>query len=446
MGKKASGNKRGRSGGDTGEVWGSTDHAIRKAKHERKLTMNEKQIRRDRRTALLTRGSKQKVEEGKIRLHIKRVQRQIDTLRKRLERWDSVEEQKLKEEQDKAERKRMEEELNPSSQKKTGRRKGPETWKLKGAARPAHMVYDFDTRYVDPHIKAHEEAKLKAQRQQNIFATCKGKFGEEEDRNVPQPFCREFLSLLMQLGNLSMQGKQLKSARQAFLECMELDSSTTPITPARCQLMRMYLDANRPDSARRLWERVGVQDRSVWIRYSAALIEYVSWKILGEEGSTEESAELLLAHAIKANIFCAYYLAFFDTFNDVMDYTDDIEDAHEGSPLEEAIEYCNSEQMGAWHGTEGALDWIRQVLLRALHSDSVANGELVPSDLEWRKPLVAVKEQTETEQEDDDEEDKDSSDGHTSEDEVSTADVQMFAGMFETAMEMLEEGGSLNKK
>ena len=33
---------------------------------------------------------------------------------------------------------------------------------------------------------------------------------------------------------------------------------------------------------------------------------------------------------MKENVFCAYYLAFFDTFHDGMEYTDDIEDANEG--------------------------------------------------------------------------------------------------------------------
>jgi hypothetical protein len=448
MGKIASSGKRGRSG-DT-PVWGSTDHAVRKAKQERKLETSEKQQERERRSALLTRGSKQKKEEGKIRLHIKRVQRQIDTLRKRLEKWDDEEEKRLRKAQEAAERKRLAEEINPPEKKKG--RKGPETWKLKGAARPAHLVYDFDTRYVDPHIKAHEDAKKKAQRCRNIFAICKGKFGEEGS-GAPQPFCREFLSLLTQLGNLSMEGNQLKTARQAFLECMELDSPTNPITPVRCKLMRMYLESNRPDSARRLWERLP-EDSSVWIRYSAALIEYVSWKILGEEGSTAETAELLLAQAIKANLFCAYYLAFCDTFNDVMDYTEDIEDAHEGFPLEEAIEYCNSEQMGAWQGTEGALEWLRNVMLQALHSSTVANGELLPSDLEWRQKLANAKEQSEADEDSDDEADedsddeadKDSDDEQTSDEEGSKADAEMFAGMFETAMEMLEEAGAFRKK
>merc|ERR1712161_41015 len=129
-------------------------------------------------------------------------------------------------------------------------------------------------------------------------------------------------------------------------------------------------EANRPDSARRLWENLSPTDPAVWIRYSAVLIEFVSFKILREEGSSESKCEFHLAAAIKSNIFCAYYIAFFDSFNKVMEYTEDIENADESSPLEEAIEYCNSEQMGAWLGTNGATDWVRNFLVRNLNSDS----------------------------------------------------------------------------
>merc|ERR1712174_10313 len=118
----------------------------------------------------------------------------------------------------------------------------------------------------------HQDARTKALRCRNVLILCKGKFGNENDKDVPQPFCREYLSLLMQLGNLCMHSQQIKNARKYFLDCMELDSSVHPITPARCQLMRLYLEANRPDSARRLWERLSPTDPAVWIRYSAVLV------------------------------------------------------------------------------------------------------------------------------------------------------------------------------
>jgi tetratricopeptide (TPR) repeat protein len=468
MGKIES-SKRSRGSGDN-TVWSASDHTIRKAKQQRKG--DEKQEERERRSALLTRDSKEKREAGKLRLHIRRAQRQIEKMRERLGAWDDEEEKRLDQKLKEEERKRQAEEDNPTIKKKG--RLGPETWKLKGAARPAWQVYDFDVRYVDPYIKAHKDAKDKAQRSRNIFSICNKRFGEER-QDVPQPHCRGFLSLLMQLGNLSMQANQLKSARNAFLECMELDSIEHPFTPARCQLMRMYVDANRPDSARRLWERLPASDPSVWIRYSAALIEFVSWKHLEEDGSTQQTAEVLLARAIKANIFCAYYLAYFDTFREIMDYVDEVEDAHEESPLEEAIEYCNSEQMGAWQGTEGACEWIKSVILKAVHGESVANNELSKSDLEWRERLQRIKEDcaaakdeaiSETDKDDDGDGDKDddgdddkdddgdgdkdddgddNGDDEGDDDDDGEVDVGMFAGMFETAMEMIEDEDGFKK-
>lgn len=461
MGKKIGGSKRTASGGKnegSTEAWTKTDHAIRTAKKLRK-TDTEKAVERSRRSALLTRDSKEKREEGKLKLHIKLVQRQIDKLRQRLQAWDDQEERRLETERLEKERKDAEEAQAP---KKRKGRKGPETWKLKGAARPASQIYDFDTRYIDPHLKAHEEAKQKALRIRNIFSLCKGRFGDEESSDVPQPFCREFLALLMQLGNLSQQADQLKTARAAFLECMELESANPNTTPARCQLMKLYLEANRPESARRLWEKLSPSDSSVWIRFSAALIEYVSWKVLEEEGSTEETARRLLTQAIQSNVFCAYYLAFWESFEGVMEHTEEIEDANEDYPLEEAIEYCNNEQgYGAWQGTEGAVDWIKHTILATLNG--VSEFGLTKDDMVWRSKLADIKasydvnaesakagdgEQHERNKsssgseksiEEQEEEDSDDDD----DDEEEEVDGAMFAGMFELAMEMLEDSGKI---
>ncbi len=456
MGKKISGNKRSSNSG-TGkegstEVWTSTDHAIRMAKKQRKVDDADKAMERARRSALLTRDSREKREQGKLRLHIKLVQRQLDKLRQRLQAWDDQEEKRLEQERLEKEQ-RMQEEAEAGPKKRTVR-KGPETWKLKGAARPAWQVYDFDTRYVDPHLKAHEEAKAKAIRIRNIFALYKGRFGDESSADIPQPYCREFLALLMQLGNLSMQANQLKTARQAFLECMELESPAPPTTPARCQLMKLYLESNRPESARRLWERLSPDDPSVWIRYSAALLEYVSWKLLDESGSTEESARALLIKAIQTNVFCAYYLAFWESFKHVMEHVEDIEDATEEHPLEEAIEYCNREQgYGAWQGTEGALDWIQKVIVSALNGGS--GKDLSKKDLEWKEKLKVIGEEyaahANVEGGDGDDcddstsgvDDNGSDDEEKEEDDESKVDGAMFVGMFETAMEMLEDSGKV---
>jgi tetratricopeptide (TPR) repeat protein len=416
--------KRGRC--STGAAWTGFDHAIRSMKKQKKKEEEEDAppslSQRERRTMARTRDSKEKRDAQKLHLHITKTQREIDKLRERLENWDDVEEAK------KGQREASNE---PSIKNKKGR-KGPETWKLRGAARPASEVYDFDTRYEDPHLKAHEEATAKAKRQRNVLAIYKGRLGDESsDDCPPQPHCRNLLALLMQLGMLQLEAKKYKAARAAFLECMELDGTEHPITSARARLMRLYLEANRPDSARRLWERLS-NDTSAWIRYSAALVEYVSWKILGEEGSSQSSAEALLAQAIRSNVYCAFYIAFHDFFESVMEYTDEIEEADEGT-LEEAIEYCNSEQWGAWIGTDGAVEWVLEVLLGATQGRQPGSegGTLQPSDLEWKERLREIEQLCDREE------------GTRTGEEDEGVDVAMFAGMFRTAMEMVEDSGEL---
>jgi len=406
--------------------------------------------------SFLAHDGKNQIEAKKISLHITKLKREIEQLRKRLKSWDDVTEAKIERERiakEELERKRkLEEEENFGKPKKRKRRPGPETWKLRGAARPAYEVYDFDTRYVDPYMKEHEEAKARANRSRNIFALFKGQFGisSDEKNGPPQPACRNFLSMLVQLAHLSEEARKFKTAREAFLECIDLegDNNGEPsITNARSHLMRMYMEANRPESARRLWERFPT-DSSAWVRYSAALVEFVSWKLLNEEGSTEQSSERLLAHAVQSNVYCAFYLAFHDTFQSVFEYTEDIEDAHERT-LEEAIEYCSSEQMGAWLGTEGALEWIKNNLLDILQNGKSKYGFINRTHLDWNHSLLDAEIQYKEKKRMEDERihlDNVDNKGNTEEDqeeeETDGADFIMYSGMFRTAFEMLDESGA----
>jgi predicted RNase H-like HicB family nuclease len=417
------------------ETWTGFDHAIRAARKAK--SDGEETSYRERRLAALNRDSKAQHESHKLRLHIVKTERELDRLRERLSAWDDVVEEER--EKNRLENERKSHEQQDEHRTKKGK-KGPESWKLRGAARPAWEVYDFDTRYVDPYLKEQEEAHNKAKRARNILMLYKGRLGEESDNGPPQPQSRNFLALLIQMGHLCLQAKKFKAARAAFIECMDLDGAEHPITTARCHLMRLYLEANRPESARRLWERLP-NDKSVWIRYSAALVEYVSWKLLKEKGSTRESAEALLAQAIQANVFCAYYLAYFETFESVMEYTEDIEDAHEQT-LEEAIEYCCSEQHGAWLGTDGAIEWLQRFILHALNGRPVAGGALRSSDMEWQDRLVQLEIEYETRKSDGNSDeprsDDDDDDSRSDEDEP---DTKMFAGMFRTGLEMLQDRG-----
>jgi len=416
------------------------------------------------RSVHLSHDNSEKKQQSKLRLHISKVKRETQALRERLEAWDEVDEKRLHHEQVLKQRKEEEEQRNGNIKKKKRGRLGPETWKLRGAARPAWEVYDFDTRYVCPHLKAHEDARVRAKRIINAFHVCKGHFGQitpdsEKTDDVSGGSlvavselllhaCQSFLSSSMQCALLNLDAKKFKYARQILMEVVELEgeSAHTPFTDARCRLMRLCIEANRPDSARKLWERLPSDYSSVWIRFSAVLLEYVSWNILKEEGSTKETASKLLCEAVKANVFCAYYIAFHGTFRQVFEYTEDIEDAQNGS-LEQAIEYCNSEQMGSWVGTEGAVEWIRSAIVQALHSSPQSGSDeslLVKNDVDWLSRLVKMEvdyEATEAKRGNDVNEDSCSVDEEET-DGDKELDLLMFSGMFRTGMDMLSDIGA----
>lgn len=440
--------------------WSGADHLERDASRDHKLT-SEQHRRRD----LLSHDTRDKRDAMKLKLHLTKSQRAVDEMKKRLQVWDAQEEKK----QEKERQRLALLEADPEPPKKRGRL-GPETWKLKGPARPAWEVYDFDVRYVDPHIEAHKQAKEKATRCINLLVVHRGRFGHD----APDA-AREYLGLLMQLGHISVEAKKYKTAREAWLECIELEGDD-PITTARESLMRMYLDLKRYDAAYRLGERLA-DDPSVWIRYSYAVVAL-------QQKKPAADVEHCMVRAIQANPFCAYYLAFYDTFNGVMEYTEDLAESEDEpqSSLEEAIEYCSSETAPMWLDSKANLT-LRNILVRAAQGN---HNELKPSDLEWSTRLTKIEEECdriaaeaalkdlreedgEDEEEDDAEaeadeaneersdskedaqegkrrgrrkreEDEDESEEEEEEIEV---DVRMYAGMFRTAMEMLQESGQL---
>jgi len=433
------GSKKKKGNQNNGATWTAADHEARN--YER----SQKKVSQYQRSQRLTHNTDEKKERTKLKLHITKISRQIEQLRQRLQQWDDVTEAAIKKKREEEEERQRQLALEPPKKKK--KRPGPETWKLRGAARPAWEVYDFDVRYEDPHLKAHEDAKARAKRSRNLLLTAKGQFASQTE--VPQPECRTFLSLLMQLGLLHEQANQIKSARSTFLEILELDSPTNPITCARGHLMRIYLKANRPASAQRLWERFP-NDHNVWIRYSQALVEYQKYlkntnnKEEEQEqesppsSSEEEQAIKALLHAIRCNMYCAYYLAFgTEVFDNVMEYVEEIEDATEEEPLELAIEYCNSEQRQYWEETDGAIEWLRSHLLKEEDGKDIIVRDdcwLSEDELDWKELLQDMEEAAQVAQAKEEEEGRE-----TNEDDLEEVDVLMYAGMFRTAMEMVQE-------
>jgi len=126
------------------------------------------------------------------------------------------------------------------------------------------------------------------------------------------------------------------------------------------------------------------------------MIEYVSWKILKEDKSLEGTAMELLKETICGNVYCAYYIVFYETFRQVMEYAEEVEGAEDGT-LEQAIKCFHSEEMGNWTGTEGAVEWILGCILESLNGkgdnggdkddndDEVETSCLTKKDIEWKR-------------------------------------------------------------
>lgn len=396
--------KRSRGSTPNDSSWSGADHAARQDVKDAKV--NADRIARRRK---LTHETREKRDHIRLKLHITKVNRELAKLKERLERWDDVEEKrkitesKLKEEE-------------AQKPKSTKVRKGPETWQLRGAARPASEVYDFDVRYEDPHIEALDKAKERASRQVNLLAKYRGFFSQST--HVP-PQGREYLSLLMQRGHLSRENRQFKTAREAWLECIDLEGDE-PITTARDDLMRMYMDLRKRPAALRLGERFA-EDQSTWIRFSTALAA------LQEEAP---GASLHLESAIRSNVLCAYYLAYYETFHDIMEYTEEIEESDDPqSSLEEAIEYCSCSAKDWTKGNHHLC--VRDAIQRALES---LHENLRPIDVDWKERLEQLHKdwmsRTGTAKIKDDD---------PLGPEKGEVDLGMFIGMYRTAMEIVEE-------
>ena len=115
--------------------------------------------------------------------------------------------------------------------------------------------------------------------------------------------------------------------------------------------------------------------------------------------------------------------------------------------MEQAIEYCNSEQVGAWKGTDGAMDWVRNFIVRILNNESASREqELSASDLDWRKALLKARKIDSTNANDSENDDNNNNEESPDRDDESVVDLEMYATMFETAMEMLEDSGDLTRK
>jgi hypothetical protein len=235
--------------------------------------------------------------------------------------------------------------VDPELRKKRRRRDfydlDTSNWQLKGAARPAPII---GAEPFNPHWDGVTG--------QDLFETLKG------EKFCAHPACKEYLQLECQLAHAMHDGAgHTKDAIPHYKRCLELDP--TDAVQARHGLVRALLDQSLADKARALMDRFPA-DKGAVFTWSLVAIEYISWRLLSEDGSGKDVAARALAAAYAANPFIAWQLANAEVFQEVVEYADDIKDPQQGS-VEEAFQYC-SREMGLWADLEGAEDWLKEYL------------------------------------------------------------------------------------
>jgi hypothetical protein len=402
--------------------WSAADHAERSEHKERKRQRQDvKHARRHQRTALLTHDTFDKRQQLKVKLHFTKTYRKMEQLKDRLAQWDPVAEAELqRNEEEEKKQLLLLQEQEQGIQKKKWVRPGPETWKLKGAARPAHLVYDFDTRYQCPHQKAHDDYKTKQSRQQNLLQTP----WAEEGRAAS--VLRDYMSTLMQCGHLQVEmGGNNNSPIPFWQECMTLERlHSLQWTTAPRDILQWYMDQGDSQQAEQFLEQHPPSD-DVWWVFSSA------WLAVELQRSPHER----MVSAVRNNPFGAYYLAFYETFDQVFEYQDELQEADDipQSSLEEAIEYCTS--VGKMWKSNGADRILKRLILDTLQQeakDGDSTSELTWRDLEWKIRLAKIEEAYEKQRNNDD-------------NAPEGPDISMYAEMFRTSMDMLEQAGTIPK-
>eukprot|EP00752_Nemacystus_decipiens_P016304 g14580.t1 len=174
--------------------------------------------------------------------------------------------------------------------------------------------------------------------------------------------CREYLDLNHQLAQRLHEGgkeAQTQEALKRYKRSLELD----PVdhVNARRGLVRLLLDVGEADKARAVIDRFP-DDRGCEMAWSLAVIEFVAWSVLQEDGSGEEVADKALRQACQANPFVAWNIAHREIFDEVVEHADEIEKPLAGS-VSEAFWYMVREG-GLWESLEGSSDWVADFLMR----------------------------------------------------------------------------------
>jgi hypothetical protein len=200
--------------------------------------------------------------------------------------------------------------------------------------------------------------RLKRPSAQNLFETTPtGSFASREET-------RPFLEVLRDASDACRAAGKADDAVNFLRELEDLDSADTmDVRPA---LVLALLDADADEDgaghAREILER-HPKDQRTTLQYSRALIEYIGWRLLEEDGCTEETATAALAAAIASNPFAAIFIAHNDAF---VKFVDPIEvDSKIGTgkrsvnqgTVEEAFRY-SVDGLSCWRDADGSAEWV----------------------------------------------------------------------------------------
>ncbi|CAI5741897.1 unnamed protein product [Hyaloperonospora brassicae] len=230
-------------------------------------------------------------------------------------------------------------------------RKGPTSpsqWRLKGAARPAALLAKIAAGELDELGNEYPKPVETFDLYEEVLQ--EGRLAEHEDT-------KDYVGLLKQLAAACCDAGMCNRGIQNYELCMSLDK--TDSFRSREGLACALVDEGRGLEARALIEQQQDLDSAV-LAYCQVIIEYVSWEVLEEEGSSEEVVQAAFRKAFRLNPFIAVVIAYHETFFQVMEYVEDIKDATRGS-IEEAFVYV-SQHIGVWIDTVGAYEWIEKEL------------------------------------------------------------------------------------
>lgn len=309
------------------------------------------------------RGVVRRAEETSPKYHsntraFRRLKKDWESLYNKMLRFDSVQYEKDLKTQ--SEKKKCDDEHNAKSQKERralAKQLDNTKWQLKGAARPAEEVYDFDKRFKDVHAEALEESKASYSRQINLLTSGTRATKLEKDY---------FEAMELYVEELFVQN-HYKTLSKLFDKGLSSDSK-----------IRTLIELGDIPKARELCNEVSEVER-----FSLVLFEFVSLQ-LEEEGASEDVLLKCLEKCLEKDEEEVWRLGFGGGEFD--------------GRLEKNRGYAEVNR-AVWDETEGAIDWLRAEL-------GERGLEVVEGEGGWKEVVMEILQEGGGEEKDDEEEEE----------------------------------------